>query len=389
MSGSRLVRGTRSRLFLYLAVVVVVGMAVYVFHGAQLQLDDARKAADKCQQQQESLSAQLQVIFEYKLRLEKSLQQEKADHRKTHEELEKRTNGEKEANNKHSALQQQYKILQSQHDDLSEDCHKMHLTQAEERSKLESQVLSLQEDLTHAQAGHKKSLNSLKTEYTKLEVENAHLEKQNAELRDQTSKTSKKLNFLEKQNFQLERDLAKATKELKTYQRHPPQTVEKASEGKQDADGSLKSPVRHSNADPSPLPASSVSSLAAAAAAAAPAPENQVNVEEPVLNQDNADNKVRSSPSSSNAPPVADKLPVMKSSSKAMVSPEQQLGKAKFAAPIIGSSSSLPAPAMLMQEAAIALPPPHASNDVNIEQLQSRIDQMLDNDKASKVPREV
>jgi hypothetical protein len=40
--------------------VVVVGMAVYVFHGAQLQLDDARKAADKCQQQQESLSAQLQ-----------------------------------------------------------------------------------------------------------------------------------------------------------------------------------------------------------------------------------------------------------------------------------------------------------------------------------------
>ncbi|XP_021934615.1 Golgi integral membrane protein 4-like isoform X2 [Zootermopsis nevadensis] len=291
MSGSRLVRGTRSRLFLYLAVVVVVGMAVYVFHGAQLQLDDARKAADKCQQQQESLSAQLQVIFEYKLRLEKSLQQEKADHRKTHEELEKRTNGEKEANNKHSALQQQYKILQSQHDDLSEDCHKMHLTQAEERSKLESQVLSLQEDLTHAQAGHKKSLNSLKTEYTKLEVENAHLEKQNAELRDQTSKTSKKLNFLEKQNFQLERDLAKATKELKTYQRHPPQTVEKASEGKQDADGSLKSPVRHSNADPSPLPASSVSSLAAAAAAAAPAPENQVNVEEPVLNQDNADNK--------------------------------------------------------------------------------------------------
>jgi len=52
------------------------------------------------------------VIFEYKLRLEKSLQQEKADHRKTHEELEKRADSEKEANNKHSALQQQYKLLQ-------------------------------------------------------------------------------------------------------------------------------------------------------------------------------------------------------------------------------------------------------------------------------------
>jgi lipid II:glycine glycyltransferase (peptidoglycan interpeptide bridge formation enzyme) len=52
------------------------------------------------------------VIFEYKLRLEKSLQQEKADHRKTHEELEKRADSEKETNNKHSALQQQYKLLQ-------------------------------------------------------------------------------------------------------------------------------------------------------------------------------------------------------------------------------------------------------------------------------------
>jgi lipid II:glycine glycyltransferase (peptidoglycan interpeptide bridge formation enzyme) len=52
------------------------------------------------------------VIFEYKLRLEKSLQQEKADHRKTREELEKRADSEKEANNKHSALQQQYKLLQ-------------------------------------------------------------------------------------------------------------------------------------------------------------------------------------------------------------------------------------------------------------------------------------
>jgi peptidoglycan hydrolase CwlO-like protein len=48
------------------------------------------------------------------------------------------------------------------------------------------------------------------SEYTKLEVENAHLEKQMSELREQTSKTSNKLNFLEKQNFQLERDLAKA-----------------------------------------------------------------------------------------------------------------------------------------------------------------------------------
>jgi hypothetical protein len=72
-----------------------------------------------------------------------------------------------------------------------------------------------------------------------------------------------------------------------------------------------------------------------------------------------------------------------------MVSPEQQLGKVQFAAPFVGSSSSRPALDMLAQEAAVAVPPSHASNDVNIEQLQSRIDQMLNSDKAAMLSREM
>jgi hypothetical protein len=51
---------------------------------------------------------------------------------------------------------------QSQHEDLTEGCHKAQVTQAEERSKLESQVQNVKDELTQAQAGHKKSLNSLK-----------------------------------------------------------------------------------------------------------------------------------------------------------------------------------------------------------------------------------
>lgn len=181
-------------------------------------------------------------------------------------------------------------------------------------------------------------------------------------------------------------------KELESYRKNPPPPVEKPSEGKHDADTSLKSPVRDSNAAPSPSSASSVSPPAAAAAGPDIGlnPDNQVNVlQQPLVNQDNADNKVRSSSSSSNAPPVADKLPIMKSSSKAMASPEQQLGNVQFAAPYVGSSSLHPAPAMLVQEAAIAVPPPQASNDVNIEQLQSRIDQMLNSDKTPRASREV
>jgi hypothetical protein len=114
-----------------------------------------------------------------------------------------------------------------------------------------------------------------------------------------------------------------------------------------------------------------------------------MNVLQQPLIQDHADSKVRSPPSSSNAPPVADKLPVMKSSSRAMASPEQSLGNIRFAVPFVRSSSSQPAPVMPMQEAAIAGPPPHASNDLNIEQLQSRIDQMLNDDVAPKASREV
>jgi len=294
MSGSRLVRGTRSRLFLYVAVVVVVGMAVYVFHGAQLQLDDARKVADKCQQQQESLSAQLQVIFEYKLRLEKSLQQEKADHRKTHEELEKRADSEKEANNKHSALQQQYKLLQSQHEDLSEDCHRTQMTQVKERSKLESQVQTIKAELAQVQAAHKKSLHSVKLDYTKLEAENAHLQKELSDLREQMSKTSNKIDLLEKENIQLQKELEKAMKEVELYHRNPPLPAEKPPEHKLVADNSLNSPLKDSIAAPLPSPASSVSSPAAAAARDIGLnADSQVNVlQQPLMIQENADNKV-------------------------------------------------------------------------------------------------
>jgi hypothetical protein len=51
---------------------------------------------------------------------------------------------------------------QSEHDDLTEDCHKLRLTQTEERSKQKSQVLALQSELEQVQAGHRNSFNSLK-----------------------------------------------------------------------------------------------------------------------------------------------------------------------------------------------------------------------------------
>lgn len=60
MSSARLARSTKSRLFIYICAVLAFGMIVYMFHGSQLQLDDNRKALATCNQQTESLSAQLQ-----------------------------------------------------------------------------------------------------------------------------------------------------------------------------------------------------------------------------------------------------------------------------------------------------------------------------------------
>lgn len=60
MSTSRLVRGTKSRFFLYVCAFAAFLLVIYVFHGSQKQIEESQKSAAMCLQQQESLSAQLQ-----------------------------------------------------------------------------------------------------------------------------------------------------------------------------------------------------------------------------------------------------------------------------------------------------------------------------------------
>ncbi|XP_046397505.1 Golgi integral membrane protein 4-like isoform X2 [Ischnura elegans] len=179
MSAPRFARGSKSRIFLYVGTVLAFVVGVWVIHETQVQLSDSRNAAMKCQQQQESLSAQLQVIFEYKTRLEKSLQEEKALHRKTREELESQIDNEKQVRekdgieqvNKFTSLQQQYKILQGQHEDLTEDCNKVRQAQvvaAGERSRLESEVAAARQELEQVQAVRDKEVEALKRELAAL-----------------------------------------------------------------------------------------------------------------------------------------------------------------------------------------------------------------------------
>lgn len=139
MTAPRLSRGSRGRFFLYIASLLGLFGLMAIYHNTLTQLDAVKKSNDICQQHQDSLTAQLQgnfifqnskptgliflfllVIFDYKNRLEKSLQSEKAEHKQTRIELQKRADNEKtnceknamEANMRYSSLQQQFKILQ-------------------------------------------------------------------------------------------------------------------------------------------------------------------------------------------------------------------------------------------------------------------------------------
>lgn len=115
----------------------------------------------------------ISVIVDYKTKLEKSLQSEKADHKQTRTELEARINDEKtrrdktsmEVNLRLSSLQQHYKLLQTKHDDLKEKSDKLQQQYLEETDKLQAKVKELQEQLKQSEKNKEKSLEHLKVRY--------------------------------------------------------------------------------------------------------------------------------------------------------------------------------------------------------------------------------
>ncbi|GLH03674.1 Uncharacterized protein GBIM_09544 [Gryllus bimaculatus] len=237
MSTPRFARGSKSRLFLYIGAITVAGVVVYFFHRAQVELYDYQRKSEKCIQQQESLSAQFQVIIEYKVRLEKSLQQEKSEHRQLREELQGKLDEEKQIRekenleniNKFTSLQQQYKILQSHHEDLSEECGRLRVTQLQgldARSKLESALEAAKLEVQNVQRAKEKEMSNLKNQYLQMEVENEKLQKQNKELTENGKEYNSNLNHLQKEVFQLNQALLGLQGELSRCEAHSSNPVQ-------------------------------------------------------------------------------------------------------------------------------------------------------------------
>uniref|UniRef100_A0A8C1C0F6 Golgi integral membrane protein 4a n=1 Tax=Cyprinus carpio carpio TaxID=630221 RepID=A0A8C1C0F6_CYPCA len=166
----------QKKIFQSLLLVTVVfgmiygGMFSYEMHK---QLKRTEEMAVKYQQHQESLSAQLQVVYEHRSRLEKSLQKERLEHKKSKDgkfqdsgvRFNSLHSQHQILKNQHDELKKQYYELQEQHQ-LQEDEHnkaldehkqrldQLHQTKESEISKLKENIFNLHEENKQLRKAH-------------------------------------------------------------------------------------------------------------------------------------------------------------------------------------------------------------------------------------------
>ncbi|XP_070525321.1 Golgi integral membrane protein 4 isoform X4 [Cardiocondyla obscurior] len=220
MSGSRLGRGRGGRLALYGGCAVVMLLLTILYRNTISEMTRLQEMQVQCLHQQESLAAQLQVIFEYKVRLEKSLAEEKSSNAAVKQELQQRATREKslrdkdsiEAMQRFNSLQQTYKLLQTEHQDLQEECKKREKQALDETNRLESTLQDLRARIRQAQKDKFKDLEHLKTKYLEIDDEKTRLQEKYDELLQNRDNTGSTVDHLRKEIFQLRRELESAKK---------------------------------------------------------------------------------------------------------------------------------------------------------------------------------
>ncbi|XP_014474770.1 PREDICTED: Golgi integral membrane protein 4-like isoform X1 [Dinoponera quadriceps] len=218
MSGSRLGRGRGARLAIYAGCGVLAFFLVFLYRAANSEMTRLRELHLKCAQQQEALAAQLQVIFEYKARLEKSLAEEKSSNAAVKQELQQRASREKslrdkdsvEAMQRFNSLQQTYKLLQTEHQDLQEECKKREKQALDQTSGLESTLQDLRGRIRQAQEEKTKSMENFKTKYMNLQMNMNRLQEKYNEQMNVKGETENTIMHLQKEVSQLKRELEKA-----------------------------------------------------------------------------------------------------------------------------------------------------------------------------------
>ncbi|XP_077167531.1 uncharacterized protein LOC143824290 [Paroedura picta] len=144
-----------------LLALACLASGAFLYSHLQQKARAAEALASKYKQQQEALSAQLQVVYEHRSRLERSLQKERGEHKKTKEdflvyklEAQEALNKEKQDSmNRYGALSSQHKILKNQHEDVKK------------------QFLDLQLQHNGLKLEHRKALETHSQKYSQLQRE--------------------------------------------------------------------------------------------------------------------------------------------------------------------------------------------------------------------------
>ncbi|XP_026354858.1 Golgi integral membrane protein 4 isoform X3 [Ursus arctos] len=186
----------QKRIFQTLLLLTVVFGFLYgamLYYELQTQLRKAEAVSLKYQQHQESLSAQLQVVYEHRSRLEKSLQKERLEHKKAKEDFlvykleaqETLNKGRQDSNSRYSALNVQHQMLKSQHEELKKqhsDLEEEHRKQGEDFSRTfndhKQKYLQLQQE-------KEQELSKLKETVYNLREENRQLRKAHQDMHTQ------------------------------------------------------------------------------------------------------------------------------------------------------------------------------------------------------------
>ncbi|KAK9872986.1 hypothetical protein WA026_020333 [Henosepilachna vigintioctopunctata] len=211
MTSSRIVRGTKIRIFVcFCAVVVVLGILA-CYNNTISRLDETQKAIQICHQQQENLLQQLQVVSDIKQRLESAIKEEKAGHAKSNSTFNQAIKDEQVRNDKKSmdaslrydSMKQRYNLLQTEYEDYK-------TKQARTLQEHLDQISDLQVKLKEAQENIKKieiSKEKLKTDYINNQVKTDDLKKQLELYTFNSIGNENKTNYLHKQNIELKREI--------------------------------------------------------------------------------------------------------------------------------------------------------------------------------------
>lgn len=112
---------------------VVLLYVIYVWHDTLSRLRKSEETNEHLNQKHDSLTAQLQVIYEHKSKLEKSLRDDRqsckrlqTELQEKREEIEKKFSMEKQSFlSKIESLKQDYRMLQSQHQDMETEYNRV------------------------------------------------------------------------------------------------------------------------------------------------------------------------------------------------------------------------------------------------------------------------